>query len=144
MIPYRKTIELSDGVKVDLLFTPHLYSYKGRGGISFEANQQDARQMAEYFADLLYCAALNAWEIDEGQDPDEAPFKRGDFHALIVGAPKVFTQTIDFALRALTGKTAKELAEDAKAKEEVAKEGGADAKKKLFSHLTGKRSKVSS
>ena len=140
MVPYRKTIELSEGVKVDLLFTPHLYSYKGRGGISFEATQQDARQMAEYFADLLYCAALNAWEIDEGMDPDTAPFKRGDFHALIVGAPKVFRESIDFALHALTGKTARELAEDAK----VEKEGGADAKKKLLSHLTGKRSRPSS
>lgn len=145
MVPYRRTIELSDGVKVDLLFTPHLYSYKGRGGITFEATAGDARQMAEYFADLLYCAALNAWEIDEGMDPDQAPFKRGDFHALIVGSPRELKDCIDFALRALTGKTAKELAADAEAKEkEGTKEDAADVKKKLFSHLTGRRSKVSS
>ena len=145
MIPYRTTIELSEGVKVEMLFTPHLFSYKGRNGISFDADQTDARQMAEYFADLLYCAALNAWEIDAGKDPDEAPFRRGDFHALIVGDSKAFSAAINFALRALTGKDAKTLAADAKAKEEdVAKEGGADAKKKLLSHLTGKRSRPSS
>ena len=145
MVPYRRTIELSEGVKVDLLFTPHLYSYKGRGGITFEANTKDARQLAEYFADLLYCAALNAWEIDEGKDPDQAPFKRGDFHALIVGSPGEFKDSIGFALRALTGKTVKELVADAEAKEkEGTKEDAAGIKKKLFSHLTGRRSKASS
>lgn len=145
MVPYRRTIELGEGVKVDLLFTPHLYSYKGRGGITFEAVATDARQMAEYFADLLYCAALNAWEIDGGNDPDGAPFRRGDFHALIVGSPAEFRACIDFALCALTGKSAKELAADAKAREkDAAKEGGAECKKKLFSHLTGRRSRPSS
>lgn len=145
MVPIRRTIELGEGVKAEMLFTPHLYSYKGRSGISFEATASDARQMAEYFADLLYCAALNAWEIDGGHDIDEAPFRRGDFHGLILGSPKEFAACIDFAMRALTGKTSKELVAEAEAKDaEVAKEGGADCKKKLFSHLTGRRSKTSS
>lgn len=139
MVPIRRTIELSEGVTAELLFTPHLFSYKGRGGITFEADTEDARQMAEYFADLLYCAALNAWEIDGGHDIEEAPFRRGDFHGLIIGNPKEMREAIDFALRALTGKSARELTED-----QVAKEGGKEVKKKLLSHLTGRASKRSS
>ena len=139
MVPIRRTIELSEGVTAELLFTPHLFSYKGRRGITFEADTEDARQMAEYFADLLYCAALNAWEIDGGHDIEEAPFRRGDFHGRIIGNPKEMREAIDFALRALTGKSARELTED-----QVAKEGGKEVKKKLLSHLTGRASKRSS
>lgn len=139
MVPIRRTIELSEGVTAELLFTPHLFSYKGRGGITFEADTEDVRQMAEYFADLLYCAALNAWEIDGGHDIEEAPFRRGDFHGLIIGNPKEMREAIDFALRALTGKSARELTED-----QVAKEGCKEVKKKLLSHLTGRASKRSS
>ena len=134
MVPIRRTIELSEGVTAEMLFTPHLFSYKGRGGITFEADTDDARQIAEYFADLLYCAALNAWEIDGGHAVEEAPFRRGDFHGLIIGNPAELRSCIDFALRALTGKTGRELAEA-----QVEKEGGKEVKKKLLSHLTGRR-----
>lgn len=134
MVPVRTTIELSEGVKVEMLFTPHLFSYKGRCGITFEAEAADARQMAEYFADMLYCAALNSWEIDRGGDPDDFPCRRGDFHGLIVGAPDDFRRVIDFALRALTGKNGRELTEA-----QAVKAGAPEVKKKLFLHLIGKR-----
>lgn len=110
----RKSIEIADGVKVDLLFTPRLYEFKGFNGVSFEV-EGDASQnrILGVYADTFYCAALNAWELDGHGTPEEFPHTRGDFHAWMQGDPVAFRQTIDFCLRALTGKGLEEFAQKA-------------------------------
>lgn len=130
MIPVRKKIEIQEGVTVDLLFTPHLYSYKGRFGVTFETDPNDNFAVTEHFADLFFCAALNAWELDGMGAAEDFPYKRGDFHALIVSDPAAFGKTIDFALYALTGKTKDQLSGGA--------EKGAESKKKAHTSWIGR------
>ncbi len=132
MVPVRRKIELQDGVTAEMLFTPHLFSYKGHKGLELDANAENPVELSMYFADLMYAAALNSWEIDEGRNIDEAPFRRGDFHALITGSRQEFRVVIDFALRALTGKTPAELAADAKS----AGDDAGDGKKKRSASTT--------
>lgn len=112
MYPIRREIELQGGVKAAMLFTPHLFSYRGRWGLTFEMAEGDDTALLEYYADIFFAAAVNAWEIDEGHSTDDLPFRRGDFHGLIVGAPGEFGRCIRFALEALTGKGADDLAKE--------------------------------
>ena len=86
----RYTIELEGGVKVEMLFTPHLYSFKGLHGITFDAGQRTEREVFEVYADIMYCAALNAWVLDKDGDPDTFPHSRGDFHAWMTAEPKAY------------------------------------------------------
>lgn len=135
MIPVRRNIEIREGVTAEMLFTPHLYSYKGEKGITFEADDNSPGRVFEYYADLFYCAALNAWELDGRGDREDFPFTRGDFHALITSSPKEFARAMEFALRALTGKTLAELTA------KVAEEGEAkpeEGKKKASSSWIGR------
>ena len=104
MVPYRDTIGLNEGVRVDLLVTPHLYSYKGYCGLTLQlADNATSEQTAEFFADLIWAAALNAWEIDLGGKVAECPTRRGDVHALMLGNPTEFRRAVDFIAAALTG-----------------------------------------
>lgn len=128
MIPVRKKIEIQEGVTVDLLFTPHLYSYKGTSGVSFDIqNDKSLREMEEVYADIFYCAGLNAWELDGHGTVEDFPFTRGDFHALMTADPEAFRKNVSFALRALTGKTLEEFSAEAKPATE---EGDAGKKKR--------------
>lgn len=137
MLKVRKTIEIADGVKVEMLFTPRLYSYKGRSGITFETGEKPTQ--ADYlgiYADIMYCAALNAWELDDRGTPDDFPHTRGDFHAFAQADPVAFRDAMDFCLLALTGKGLKDYADQATAAD--------DEVKKKTSRFLGLRSKASS
>lgn len=107
----RNTVELKEGVKVDMLFTPHLYSYKGTSGVTFDVRDDSVVAILESYADVMYCAALNAWELDGHGTADTFPHKRGDFHEWMAADAKGFGDAVNFAVAALTGKTAKELNE---------------------------------
>lgn len=107
----RNTVELKAGVKVDMLFTPHLYSYKGTSGVTFDVRDDSVVAILESYADVMYCAALNAWELDGHGTADTFPHKRGDFHEWMAADAKAFGDAVNFAVAALTGKTAKELNE---------------------------------
>ena len=151
MVPVRKTVEISEGVKVELLFTPRLSMYQETvsplPALSREAN---ILQVMERYADIMYFAALNAWELDGHGTAEDFPHKRGDFHGWMQADPKGFMEGMNFAVRAITGKTARELIKDGEKASENGKETpetgkDADVKKKSswISRLTG-RSKRSS
>jgi hypothetical protein len=77
MISVRTKVDIRQGV--ELLFTPRLYSFKGLQGVTLEGNTDDLAQVYALYADILFCAALNAWTL-EGNNIEDAPFKRIDFH----------------------------------------------------------------
>jgi len=111
MIPVRKSVIVKEGWgAVELLLTPHLYSYKDRFGITFEASVENTREVLEVYADIFFLAAVNAWELDGRGTVEDFPLTRGDFHAWSVQAPKEFGKCVTFAVSALTGKTPVEMA----------------------------------
>lgn len=133
----RKTITIGEGAEVDLLFTPHLYSYKAKTGLTLEFDPNDNVSLLSVYADLMYLAALNAWELDGKGTLDNCPVKRADFHEWMVQSPAEFGKTFDFTVEALTGKPFKVYAQEAEKEEEV--EAG---KKKRWAWIT-KRSRRS-
>lgn len=117
MVRYRDTIELSEGVRVDLLVTPHLYSYRGRSGMSLQlTDDATPEQTAEFFADLIWASALNAWEIDGGGIVEDCPARRGDVHALMMTNPAEFRRAVEFLTSALTGGRKEETPNEVKKK----------------------------
>ena len=100
----RTHVELRQGERVELLFTPRLYMFKGEQGATLDNDTQDLMQVYALYADLMFCAALNLWTL-EGKDKAEAPFRRADFHEFSSANPKAFGKALNFALEALTGKS---------------------------------------
>jgi hypothetical protein len=132
MIPVRTSIELRQGVRVELLFTPRLYSFKGIQGVSFEGDTTDLPQVFSLYADILFCAALNAWTL-EGNEIEAAEFRRADFHEFSASNPQAFGKAIDFALKALSGKSLKDFIGKEKKADEIESKspnGGGKVKKK--------------
>lgn len=123
MVPVRKTVEISEGVKVDLLFTPRLSVYQDSVSKLPElGDDAGIVQVMERYADIMYFAALNAWELDGHGTVEDFPHKRGDFHGWMSADPKGFAAGVNFAVCALTGKTTRQLlAEEEKAREEQKK-----------------------
>lgn len=136
MIPVRRHVFVKEGAPaVDLLVTPHLYSYKDRYGITFDTEAVENTQQALYaYADIFFLAAVNAWELDGKGTTEDFPYTRGDFHAWMVQDPKAFGDAVKFAIPALTGKTMPELlALQAKMQKDTEAEGDAadESKKKV-------------
>ena len=123
MIQVRKTVEIGEGVKVDLLFTPRLSMYQETVAPLPEL-KEDAGMMAvmERYADIMYFAALNAWELDGHGTVEDFPHTRGDFHGWMQADPKGFMKGVEFAASAITGKTVKELASEAAKRRENGRE----------------------
>lgn len=110
-------IDLRRGERVAMLFTPRLYMYKGKEGITLECDTRNQVEVFSMYADLMYCAALNHWTLTHSADED-FPYKRIDFHALSVNNRDAFNKAIIFAMQTLSGKSMKELiAEAGKAQE---------------------------
>ena len=135
----RKIFEIKDGVKVDALFTPHLYSFKGTQGIDFIARDDSVLASLELYADVIFCACLNAWVLDGHGEPEDFPHKRGDFHEWMAASPEDFGKAVNFAVEALTGKTLKELTADVEKQTPEQREAG----KKKVQRWIGRRSKPS-
>ena len=99
---------MDEGWKVDLLFTPHLYSYRGTAGatLALPADElpedEKVRETMSLYCDVFYLAALNAWELD-GHEGD-FPRTRGDFHAWATAHPRAFGKAMAQCVEALTGK----------------------------------------
>lgn len=117
------TIELRRGVKVDLLFTPRLYMYKGAEGISFTYEKNDTAAMMSLYADIMYCAGRSHWELTHTGDKP-FPYSRLDFHAFAADRD-AFNACLMHAMQALSGKSLEELRADALNKQE-----GEEVKKK--------------
>lgn len=117
----RTTIVLRDGVQAELLCTPALYGVALKRGIDLTIEEPDipedasdmekARKYAsacavnEVYAKMLYCAAINAWEVENLDNPEaeECPYKYVDFHEWAWGNQQEFRGAIDFLLKAMTG-----------------------------------------
>lgn len=146
MVPVRKTVEISEGVRVELLFTPRLSFYEGQFGRLPELGPEAGfMRIMERYADIFFFAALNAWELDGHGTVEDFPHKRGDFHGWMTADPKGFGDAVKFAVRALTGKTDKELASEGEKRAKNAVETQTTVKKKRswFFRITH-QSKVSS
>jgi hypothetical protein len=108
----RRQIELKEGVKVETLFTPHLFSFKDEKGLSLETDTANIQTVMEAYADIYYLAAINAWVLDGRGSSEDFPYTRGDFHEYMMAEPHAFAKDVDFAVMALTGKTTKQLVAD--------------------------------
>lgn len=139
MTKARLQIALGAGVKADLLFTPHLYAYKGTAGVTLALpgdevpEDERLRDTLSLYADVMYLAALNAWELD-GHDGD-CPYKRGDFHAWATEHPRDFGRAMAQCVEAMTGKT---LAQTAQQQEQP--EDGSKKKRSVRNGLGRRRS----
>lgn len=100
-------IELERGVKVDLLFTPRLYMFKGIEGITFEYESVDTFAMMSLYADIMYCAARNHWTLTH-KASDAFPYTRLKFHAFMADK-EAFHACMLHAMQALSGKSLEEL-----------------------------------
>lgn len=142
MVPVRTTVEIADGVKVDLLFTPRLSIYQELYGALPELGKEpDFLKVMERYADIFFFAALNAWELDGHGTADDFPRARGDFHGWMTADPNGFARAVKFAVRAMTGKTeAQLLAEREKGAEKAAEtpNGVKKKKKSWLSRLMGR------
>lgn len=116
-------IELKKGVAVNVLITPRLFVYKGRQGVTLEADGENIPAVMSLYADVLYCGALNWWELS-GKDADEFEYTRMDFHVWAAEHPDEFGRIVAKAVRLLSGKSLAELTDEAKKKP--------DAKKKII------------
>ena len=106
-------MEISEGVKVELLFTPRISMYQEMIAPLPDLDKDaGVVKVMERYADIMYFAALNAWELDGHGTIDNFPCMRGDFHGWMTADPKGFAQGVKFAVTALTGKTEKQLKED--------------------------------
>ena len=119
----RTTIELGEGVRVEILVTPALYRIAKQRGISLvdDANAGDADPYTSYIK-ILYCAAINAWEVAAVDDPTmgEFPHKYAEFDEWAWSDKARLGRMINFIYEALTGKTLKD----------TLKEGVEEVKKK--------------
>lgn len=144
MVPVRKTLTIKDGVAVDLLVTPHLAVYEEAAGIPPLPDNATNAQVWERYADLMYLAAINAWELDGHGTMEDFPHTRGDFHALMQSDPKGFAKAVAFFVCALTGKTTKEMEAEARKAELEEKADEEPVKKKGFLCRLMSRSRRSS
>ena len=109
-------IEITKGVAVNVLITPRLFIYKGREGVTLEADGESMPAVMALYADVLYCAALNWWEL-AGKDADYFRFKRMDFHVWAAEHQEEFGRLVVKMVRLLSGKSLAELAKTEKEKE---------------------------
>ena len=139
----RRTIQLKEGVAVQTLFTPHLFSFKEEFGLPLEVPSEDPIHIMEAYADVFFLAAVNAWVLDGKGTCEEFPYTRGDFHEYMMSDPKAFGKDVDFAVEALTGKRLKDLAAEEGKGHESAGNDAKTGKKKVFRWI-GRRSRHSS
>lgn len=101
----RTSIELREGVTVEILVTPALYGVAKRRGIDLTADV-NAGDVYGSYVKTLYCAAISAWEVAAVDDPKlgEFPYKYSDFHEWAWADAKRLARMVAFIYEALTGK----------------------------------------
>ena len=105
----RFNVELKDGVAVELLVTPALYSVARKRGIDVTADLNAGDWVTSYIK-TIYCAAINAWEVRAVDDPKvgEFPYTYADFHEWAYADTERFTSVVREVYEALTGKKLEE------------------------------------
>lgn len=131
----RRTIQLKDGVESQALFTPHLFGFAPELGLALEANTDNLLEVLETYADIYYLASINAWVLDGKGSVQDFPHSRGDFHEYMAANPRAFAKDVDFAVQALTGKTAKELVTEKEKGENSPTSEAPKGKKKAFAWI---------
>lgn len=112
MMGCRHMVELKEGVKVELLFTPSMYAVARRRGLRIEiGDPSDSAAVMMAYTELMYVAALNAHEVKIYDDPGlgEFPYRLIDFVEWSAVRQDEFTETLDVALRCIIGRGLKEL-----------------------------------
>lgn len=111
MVQPRTTIELKDGVKVELLFTPSMYAIARRRGMRIEADASDAASVMKAYTELMYLAALNAHEVMRFDNPSlgEFPYRLIDFVEWSAVRQEEFVSALDVAVQNVLGKSLDEL-----------------------------------
>ena len=101
----RTSIELKEGVAVEILVTPALYGVAKRRGIDLTADVNAGDVYASYVK-TLYCAAISAWEVAAVDDPKmgDFPYKYADFTDWAWADAARLTRIVAFIYEALTGK----------------------------------------
>lgn len=101
----RTSIELREGVAVEILVTPALYGVAKRRGMDLAADA-NAGDVYGSYVKMLYCAAIAAWEVAAVDDPKlgEFPYKYGDFYEWAWADTKRLAKMVAFIYEALTGK----------------------------------------
>ena len=114
MVRPRTTIELKDGVKVELLFTPSMYAIARRRGMKIEADASDAAAVMKAYTELMYIAALNAHEVMRFDDPSlgEFPHRLIDFVEWSAVRQEEFVSALDVAVQNVLGKSLDELKQE--------------------------------
>lgn len=136
-------IEIREGEKVTLLFSPRLYIFKGREGVTFDFDSGNHNELQSVYADIIYCAAVNHWTLTHAGD-EVFPYSRLDFHVYSASHPDAFARCILFAMQALSGKSIEDLSNDVKegqkSQENDKKKGdkGKVKKKNLWSWITSR------
>ena len=130
MIRVTKTTTIN-GVEVTMLFTPRLFVMAEEKKIKLAVNTADVMQTMAAYADMCYCAALNAWTMDN--DIEDFKLSRYDFHVWSADHRDEFARTMVMASEAITGKTMKELVEEQK---QLAEAGQEVKKKSRFRLIT--------
>lgn len=136
-------IEIREGVAVNILITPRLFIYKGREGVTLEADGESIPAVMALYADVLYCGALNWWELS-GKDADDFEYKRIDFHAWATEHQEEFGRIVAKAIKLLSGKSLVELAAIEKEKESKKKfrfGSITTALRRFWSGIAGRRKK---
>lgn len=136
-------IEIREGVAVNILITPRLFIYKGREGVTLEADRESLPAVMALYADVLYCGALNWWELS-GKDADDFEYKRIDFHAWAAEHQEEFGRIVAKAIKLLSGKSLAELAAIEKEKESKKKfrfGSITTALRRFWSGIAGRRKK---
>lgn len=99
-----RMIQLRKGEAVNLLITPRLFIYKGYEGATLEAAGDSIPAVMSIYADVLFFAALNWWEL-EGNDKEDFRYKRIDFHAWSAEHSEEFGKLVTIAIHLLSGKS---------------------------------------
>lgn len=114
----RSQIELREGVRVEILVTPALYRIAERKGL--DVTGKDATEQDPYtsYIRILYCAAINAWEVRSVDQPEIGafPYAYADFIDWAWADMERFLNVIAFMYEALTGKPLKKGLEEVKKK----------------------------
>lgn len=104
---FRTQIELREGVAVDVLVTPALYRVAKQRGINLvsDSNAGDDDPFTSYIK-MLYCAAINAWEVDAVDNPGKGdfPYRYSEFDEWAWSDRARLNKMIQFLYEALTGK----------------------------------------
>lgn len=119
------TIDLREGVTVSILVTPALYGVAKRRGIDLVADANAGDTYASYVK-IIYCAAINAWEVAAVDDPKrgEFPYTFADFHTWAWADRDRLTKMVAFCYEAMTGKRWDDLLKDAGEKAVGSKKNG--------------------